>query len=247
MANTLSNLFTVSLALGGSYVAFKEGMPTRYVLGHLGIALIAVGSILFHATLLFEAQLADELPMVYVASLSLWLLFDISPGFGLQTRTKLIIALLVFFDVFFTWSYVAYRDPIYHQSVFGSIVFVVVARTNYILQWSDMAMAIPAKTKASMANFFNMGLGMFLLGFLVWNMDNIFCSTLTKWKMSIGWPAAFFLEGHSWWHILTGLGTYYMFIAIKYTNLCVKDRPEGYTVTYSYGIPFVRRLRVKCQ
>lgn len=120
MANTLSNLFTVSLSLGGSYVAFKEGMPSRYVLGHLvcklshrcqpfvnylqGIALIAVGSILFHATLLFEAQLADELPMVYVASLSLWLLFDISPGFGLHSRTKFIIALLVFFDVFFTWS-----------------------------------------------------------------------------------------------------------------------------------------------
>jgi len=246
MANTLSNLFTIFLALAGSYVAFKDGMPNRYVLGHLGIALIAIGSFLFHATLLFEAQLADELPMVYVVSLSLWLLFDIAPGFGVHNQTKLILTLLAFFDVFFTWSYVAYRNPVYHQTVFGFIVFAIVARTNYIL-WSDKAMVIPKNIKTSIANLFNTGLCMFLFGFFVWNMDNIFCPTLTRWKISVGWPAAFFLEGHSWWHILTGLATYYMFIAIKYANLCLKDRPEGYTLTYSYGIPFVRRMHIKGQ
>jgi dihydroceramidase len=68
------------------------------------VGLVAVGSFLFHATLLFEAQLADELPMIYVASLSLWLLFDISPGFGIHNRTKLIFALLALFNVSFTWS-----------------------------------------------------------------------------------------------------------------------------------------------
>ena len=35
MANTFSNLFTVLLSLGGTYVAFKEGMPSRYVVGLL--------------------------------------------------------------------------------------------------------------------------------------------------------------------------------------------------------------------
>jgi len=247
MANTLSNLFTMFLSLGGCYVAINEGMPSRYILGHLAVTLIAVGSFFFHATLLFEAQLADELPMIFVASLSLWLLFDILPGFGLHNRTKLILALLAFFNVFFTWSYVLYRNPIYHQTVFGSIIFVLVARMTYILHWSDRATAISTKTKSSIANFFNTGLGMFLLGFFLWNMDNIFCQTLTRWKVLLGWPTAFFLEGHSWWHVLTGLGTYYMFVGIQFATLCVKDRPEAYTITYSYRIPFVRRVRAKGQ
>lgn len=70
-----------------------------------GVALVGFGSFLFHATLLFEAQLADELPMIYVGSMGLFLLFDNKPGYGLHTlRTKSLIALLALFDVLFTWS-----------------------------------------------------------------------------------------------------------------------------------------------
>jgi hypothetical protein len=90
---------------------------------------------------------------------------------------------------------VAYRNPIYHETIFASIVLAVVARTTYIFQWSDRAMAIPTKTKDSIVTYFNTGLVIFLIGFFVWNVDNIFCQTLTRWKVSVGWPAAFFLEG----------------------------------------------------
>jgi dihydroceramidase len=67
--------------------------------------LVGIGSFAFHATLLFQAQLADELPMIYVGVMSLWLLFDDQPGFGVKTaRTKLLVTLLLAFDVLFTWS-----------------------------------------------------------------------------------------------------------------------------------------------
>ena len=46
-----------------------------------------------------------------------------------------------------------------------------------------------------------MGAGMFALGFFVWNMDNIFCDTLTRWKVFIGWPWAFLLEGIFAYHL----------------------------------------------
>ena len=70
-----------------------------------GVGLVGLGSFFFHATLLFEAQLADELPMIYVGSLSLFLLFDNKPGFGLHsTRSKMLMVLLALFDVLFTWS-----------------------------------------------------------------------------------------------------------------------------------------------
>jgi hypothetical protein len=47
---------------------------------------------------------------------------------------------------------------------------------------------------------------MFLAGFIIWNMDNIYCHSLTRTKRKILLPWSMLLEGHGWWHILTGLG-----------------------------------------
>ncbi|KAF8971698.1 ceramidase [Flammula alnicola] len=242
MANTLSNLFTVGLAVCGYREVMKEGLPQRYGAGYMGVALVGIGSFFFHATLLFEAQLADELPMIYVGSMSLFLLFDNQPGFGLhKTRTRVLIALLALFDVLFTWSYMINRNPVYHQIIFASLVISTALRITYILQHTDAAHRIPDKKKLAIANFFTTGAILFALGFGVWNLDNIFCHTLTRWKVAVGWPVAFLLEGHSWWHVLTGLGTYYMFIGIQCKTLCTKDDPKNYTVQTSYGLPHVRR------
>jgi hypothetical protein len=39
-------------------------MPGRIVLSHFGLLAVGLGSAAFHGTLLYEAQLMDELPMV---------------------------------------------------------------------------------------------------------------------------------------------------------------------------------------
>lgn len=95
------------------------------------------------------------------------------------------------------------RNPIYHQIVFASIVISTALRITYILQLTEAAQRIPAKKKAMIANFFSTGAGLFAFGFFVWNLDNVFCARLTQWKVALGWPTAFLLEGHSWWHVLT--------------------------------------------
>ena len=67
--------------------------------------MVGLGSFIFHATLLYEAQLADELPMIYVASYCLAILFDSNPGFSLRTPRALILSTLyIVFNIFFTWS-----------------------------------------------------------------------------------------------------------------------------------------------
>ena len=118
-----------------------------------------------------------------------------------------------------------YRNPVYHQIVFASLIITTALRITYILQLSDASQRIPAKAKKTITHFFSTGAALFALGFLIWNVDNIFCHTLTTWKVSIGWPIAFLLEGqflfplivpaytltffgvsvigHSWWHVLT--------------------------------------------
>lgn len=70
-----------------------------------GCALIGLGSVFFHATLLYEAQLADELPMIYMASFFLAVLLESEPGFELKsTYSKFLVTATVIFDVAFTAS-----------------------------------------------------------------------------------------------------------------------------------------------
>ncbi|KAG5342044.1 hypothetical protein C0989_005724 [Termitomyces sp. Mn162] len=176
VANSFSNLFTIALAICGVVAAASQSLPTRYVAGYMGIALVGFGSFAFHATLLLEAQLADELPMIYVGSMSLWFLFDDRPGYGVKSSRT-------------------YRNPVYHQIVFASIVFTTVARVTYLLKWSDRTSDIPDKVISTIGKLFSSGAAMFALGFLIWNLDNIFCDTLTSWKVAVGWPRAFLLEG----------------------------------------------------
>ena len=70
-----------------------------------GCALVGLGSIFFHATLLYEAQLADELPMIYMASFFLAVLLESEPGFGFKSiYSKFLVAAIVLFDIVFTAS-----------------------------------------------------------------------------------------------------------------------------------------------
>ncbi len=102
---------------------------------------------------------------------------------SLRTRTKSLLPSIL------------YRNPIYHQVVFGAIVLGSAIRIAYLLKWSEIRTKIPDEKKAQIANIYTMGAAIFVLGFLVWNLDNIFCDLLTVWKTSLGWPAAFLLEG----------------------------------------------------
>lgn len=244
MANTFSNLFTITLAVCGGLTAAGQSLPARYVAGYAGIGLVGIGSFAFHATLLFQAQLADELPMIYVGTMGLWFLFDDRPGFGVKTgRTKLLITLLIAFDILFTWSYMVYRNPVYHQVVFATIILTSTARVTYLLKWSKRTLGIPVKTKSTIGRLFSRGAALFAFGFLIWNLDNIFCDTLTRWKVYVGWPLAFLLEGHSWWHVLTGAGTYYMFIGIQYITLCCKDDHRNYKLGHWLALPHIFRVQ----
>ncbi|KAF8921976.1 ceramidase [Mucidula mucida] len=243
MANSFSNVFSISLAFYGIRNVVRESLPGRYSAGFLGFAMVGIGSFAFHATLLFHYQLADELPMIYVASLSLWFLYDRKPGFSMTSvRTITSLITIAVLDALFTWSYILYRNPIYHQVVFGAIVLGSAIRIAYLLKWSEIRTKIPDEKKAQIANIYTMGAAIFVLGFLVWNLDNIFCDLLTVWKTSLGWPAAFLLEGHSWWHVFTGIGTYYMFIGTQCKSLCIKGDTRNYQIRYQSGLPLVARV-----
>ncbi|KAI0695621.1 alkaline phytoceramidase [Cytidiella melzeri] len=249
LANTFSNLVTIGLAGYGGYLVSKAQLPPRYLTGWLGFALVGLGSFIFHATLRYSAQLMDELPMIYVASYCSAVLFDTQPGHGTDnTQSRIIIALLVAFNVVFTWTYAVYRNPIYHQVVFASIMFLLAFRTHHILSNSNPTAAsakyrIPQQDKRATGTIFLAGALTFAFGFLIWNLDNIYCNNVTEWKHSVGWPAAFVLEGHSWWHVFTALGTYLMLTGNTCATLGIKDDFANYKFIYAWGVlPGITRV-----
>lgn len=113
-----------------------------------------------------------------------------------------------------------YRNPIYHQVIFAMLVLTTAIRIHHLLRRSDASRRIPQEVKAEIGNTFATGTGLFVFGFFIWNLDNIFCAAITRQKVAIGWPVAFLLEGaiyvgtqraaltlncpgHAWWHFFT--------------------------------------------
>jgi len=52
----------------------------------------------------------------------------------------------------------------------------------------------------------HLGVVIFVAGFVIWVADNAFCHHLSAAKNHVLLPWSIVLEGHGWWHILTGLG-----------------------------------------
>jgi hypothetical protein len=90
---------------------------------------------------------------------------------------------------------IVYRNPVYHQVLFATLMLVTAIRIHHLLRRSNASKRIPEEVKSSIATTFATGTGVFALGFFIWNLDNIFCTALTRQKIAIGWPVAFLLEG----------------------------------------------------
>ena len=56
-----------------------------------------------------------------------------------------------------------------------------------------------AQILAVMWSMIACGTFMFLGGFVLWSLDNRYCSTLRRWRRMVGLPWGILLEGHGWW------------------------------------------------
>lgn len=107
------------------------------------------------------------------------------------------------------------------------------------------------------------GLSVFLLGFGIWALDNVFCSTLRSWRRNVGLPWGIILEGHGWWlvefsqlrlrnsgihficadtlarHLMTGLGAYCYIVWGIWLRHCLNGRQDEYRLSWPafYRLP----------
>ncbi|KAH7388786.1 alkaline ceramidase-like protein [Pyrenochaeta sp. MPI-SDFR-AT-0127] len=264
--NTLTNLLFMYLAFKGIRNCLKHGHDTVFLVAFIGYLLVGSGSFLFHATLKYPMQLVDELSMIYTTCLMNFATF--SYGKSRLYSTMLAIG-LISLAVFITLYYHYLQDPTFHQNAYAILTAIVLFRAMYVMEVnirprfrSEEREAANPRLHGSqktvrvkedrrdqeilrtMWKMIAFGLSIFLGGFAVWSLDNEYCSTLIRWRREVGMPWGFILEGHGWWHVMTGVGAYYYIVWGIYLRHCLNYRQDEYELVWPnlWTVPVVVKL-----
>ncbi|GAA94406.1 uncharacterized protein L969DRAFT_25706 [Mixia osmundae IAM 14324] len=246
-SNTLSNLFFVGLAAFSVIMGMREKLPLRYLLSAAGIALVGFGSFAFHGTLKYQTQLADEIPMLFASSLMTYVVFEDSIE-GSKPKLGVWLPILCFsYPTLITIAYLIYPNPVLHQIGYACIQLNTTVRVTQILLTKLKANQRQLSLNHAIRRMELLGSASFVAGFVIWNMDNLLCDSLTDVKHAVGQPVSgILLEGHAWWHIGTGLGVFLINVSTSLMMLLLKDpNNAGYQLEYKlFGLlPYVARTQ----
>ncbi len=176
--NTLSSLAMVLIGVYG-FVRHRD-LPARYRVAFALLALVGLGSVAFHATLKQPTQMLDELPMLYLVLVIVYILLD--------GREPLRIGFIVY-GFALTFAAAATRGVVqfyaFHLS-FGSLELLALAKT-YLLQRTASA---PVK------RLYRIGMSMYVIALVAWFADLEVCEQVGAYKL------------HAVWHILVSVGFY---------------------------------------
>jgi len=228
--NTFSNIPYMMLGLHGA-LNTPRGHPS-HVLAHLGVAVIGMGSFVFHATLRWDAQLfLDEFPMVYVSALVLYIVVAAGPSAKLRAPAqslalKLGMALIL---VLANVLYLKFPYPAVHQRLFGVIIVSVYFRIRHLQKY------LTPECNRICSRLMTPGAIIFVLGYAIWRADGIWCDHITQWRGTVGEELGWVSQGHAWWHVLTGIGACRIITGVTYLTLSLED-PARYDVAYRLGV-----------
>ncbi|XP_071798724.1 alkaline ceramidase 3-like isoform X1 [Asterias amurensis] len=197
--NTLSSgiIFVLPIFTMISFLYGNVEVERRFYMLCVGFMTVGLGSWFFHMTLLYESQLFDELPMIWGTCILLYSFFetDSKPN---SPNYKLMVILLLY-AVSVTGIYTLTKDPVIHQAAYGGLVLMTVCRGTYCFYYSEQEFS---------PRLLLLSICLYLLAFLLWNIDNAFCDQLKYMRSFIPTPLDVFLQLHAYWHILAALGTH---------------------------------------
>ncbi|KAJ9668705.1 alkaline ceramidase ydc1 [Coniosporium apollinis] len=258
IVNTLTNLLFVYLAIKGIANCLRNGHDGIFLVTFIGYLLVGIGSFLFHSTLKYPMQLVDELSMIYTTCLMFYATFS----YGKTRQYAFFLGLfLVSLAAFITGYYHYLQDPVFHQNMYALLTAIVLFRAMYVmevsirpsLRYTGRSVAIAQVKGAAGATgkveqkrrdnrdedilrhmwiMIACGLSIFLGGFAIWTLDNEFCPTLRRWRRQIGLPWGILLEGHGWWHLMTGVGAYFYIIWGIWLRHCLNRRQDEYDLVW---------------
>jgi len=117
---------------------------------------------------------------------------------------------------------------------------LIVARGMYLFR---CRLGEPCK---QMAYLLRMGCLLYVLGFVAWNVDNQFCPSL-RWarnETAFGKWLGSLLQMHGWWHLGTGMGSYYFLVFCQMLRVRLLGLETEYELVYKCKVlPVVVRTK----
>jgi dihydroceramidase len=182
----------VFLGLYGIFFVLRGGpVERRFLLCFAALALVGLGSMGFHGTMLQSAQASDELPMIYGSLVFVYCLVDRNPSTSHRARWwQLAFAA---YAVAFTVGYFAFTDyfTLFIVSYGGLVTLLVVGCIG--VAWGEQGSVMHRRLIGSAALFFLGGV------FLLWIPEHVI--------LGCAHPLQRF-HLHAVWHLAAGLGTY---------------------------------------
>ncbi|KAK1074648.1 alkaline ceramidase ydc1 [Friedmanniomyces endolithicus] len=273
IVNTLTNALFVYLACKGIYNCYTQGHDRIFLLTFVGYLIVGSGSFAFHTTLKYPMQLVDELSMIYTTCLMFWATFEHKRAAPIPLLLGVFVTALA---LFITGYYHYLQDPTFHQNAYAVLTALVLTRSMYIMEVNIRPYfrrrregqgkvaengGIGEKEQAEerrkderdvvvirqMWFMIGVGLSVFLGGFGIWTLDNKYSSTLRRWRHEIGLPWGILLEGHGWWHLMTGLGAYFYIAWGIWLRHCLNDRQDEYELVWPSLFTSIPRVMRRTQ
>ncbi|EDQ87747.1 uncharacterized protein MONBRDRAFT_37733 [Monosiga brevicollis MX1] len=217
--NTVSNLWIMVPSLLGAWHVLQLGLEKRYLFAFLSLAMVGLGSWLFHMTLRWENQLLDELPMVYSASVMIFGIVDYR--WSHPDKRAYLIGALAFYAFAVTVVYLYNKEAMFHETAYGLMVVYLV-----VLGYSRQKSSECADHK------YMFWFAVVLMGgaYILWNIDNAVCPDLKHLRLQAGFFSPLF-QLHAWWHFGVGLASY---LHVLLSASCRLDH-LGYEPSFVYS------------
>ncbi|ORY43846.1 alkaline phytoceramidase [Rhizoclosmatium globosum] len=229
--NSSSNLIFIGLALFGIKTLNDiHATETRHYLSFWSLIVVAIGSMLFHGTMWYNAQMMDELPMIYNGCIMLYSGLQLFPSSSSATSSKKRVILSLLFTSYsaaVTGIYLSYKDPHFlaasHGILTGSLALLLPFQ---IANFSKRYVELSATRANGLWRLYTYTIGSYLVGFGVWSIDNNFCNVLREIRANLGTPLGFLFEFHVWWHLFAAMGGYGCITCLVYLRMLALGRKD---------------------
>ncbi|KAL8594789.1 hypothetical protein ACOMHN_047507 [Nucella lapillus] len=208
--NTISNVIMIFAPLFAGCLAVRQRLEKPVIFSYFSIVVVGCGSWLFHMTLQYSMQLMDELPMIWGSA---FLLYGILTLEGKRENYYWLIAALLGYCLLVTVLYLVNNNPVFHEAAYGLMVAVMAfGAIKIIVKYGNRV-----GTLLYLSSFVT-----YMSGFLLWNVDNLYCQHLRSLRRDkVHLAATPLLECHAWWHILAGLGSYLCLLFVSYMRYTI--------------------------
>jgi len=235
--NSLTNLTFLILAVYGAYTVARHKLELRYLLAYLTLGFVGVGSFLFHATLTYEMQLLDELPMIYCVCVVIFCTFESEKR---PRHERLLKTLLVLDAIFITLVYLTNKNTLFFQLSYALHILTIALRGSQLYRRLPVT-----RGKKQLKALFLFSYAMHASAFILWNIDNRFCNKLRAIRGQAGILAPL-LQLHAWWHVLTGIGSYVYIVGNQYLRILSLEMEEEFKLKWVLRIlPVIERMKKK--